>query len=103
MSDRAPSAPPETEFVGPNPLVAALRRWPLLAVGLAIGIVIGLSIYLFTPPTYQSASQLLVVKKRIDVVQAFSGVLMSCVPVVPGRFKQSAGLMHRCEELQPSW
>jgi capsular exopolysaccharide synthesis family protein len=53
----------------PNFLLAAWRRWPWLIVGVMIGTVLGfLVLYLARPPIYQSAAQVLVVKKRPDVV-----------------------------------
>ena len=71
MNDREPPypPPPDVEHVGPTPLAIVLRRWPLLAVSLAIGAVLGAAIHMLTPPTYQSGAQLLVVKKRTDVIQ----------------------------------
>lgn len=71
MTDRDPVPPPpvDPDFGRQSPLVILLRRWPLIAVGLAVGAVIGAAFHLLTPPTYQSGAQLLVVKKRIDVIQ----------------------------------
>jgi capsular exopolysaccharide synthesis family protein len=43
------------------------RRWPLIAVGLAFGAVLGVIIHIFSTPLYQSLAQVLVVKKRVEV------------------------------------
>jgi capsular exopolysaccharide synthesis family protein len=61
---------PDAPAYGPNPLTAALYRWPILAVALLLGAALGVLLQLTTPPTYQSSAQLLVLKKRTDVVQS---------------------------------
>ena len=45
-----------------------VRRWPLLAVGLVAGAVIGVLIHLASTPIYQSNAQVLVVKKQATVL-----------------------------------
>ena len=64
-----PPADADAPAYGPNPLTAALSRWPILAVALALGTALGVLLQLTTPPTYQSGAHLLVLKKRTDVVQ----------------------------------
>lgn len=53
---------------GTNPLVVITRRWPLLLVGLVIGMLAGVLIHMTGTPAYQSGAQLLVLKKRTDIV-----------------------------------
>lgn len=55
---------------GPSPLQVVARRWPLLAVGLVAGAVIGVLIHLASTPIYQSAAQLLVIKKRESLLSS---------------------------------
>jgi uncharacterized protein involved in exopolysaccharide biosynthesis len=53
----------------PNFLVAAWRRWPWVLIGVVIGTAVGfLALYLARAPVYQSGAQVLVVKKRSDVM-----------------------------------
>jgi capsular exopolysaccharide synthesis family protein len=52
-----------------NPLSLLARRWPLLAVGLAVGAVIGYFNYVKAPAVYESAGQVLVIKKRTELVK----------------------------------
>ncbi len=70
-ADRTPPdvdlPPDDAPTAGPSPLMVVARRWPLIAVGLAFGVVLGVVIHVFSTPLYQSASQLLVVKKRVEV------------------------------------
>ena len=51
-----------------SPLTVILRRWPLLAVGLAAGALLGVLIQMSSTRIYQSTAQLLVVKKRAETV-----------------------------------
>jgi capsular exopolysaccharide synthesis family protein len=46
----------------------ALRHWPLIVSGLLLGVLAGGVLYQFTPPLYNSNSQLLVTKKRPDAI-----------------------------------
>jgi capsular exopolysaccharide synthesis family protein len=53
----------------PNVLLAAWRRWPWVVVGVAVGTAVGfLALYLARPRVYQSSAQILVVKKRSDMM-----------------------------------
>jgi capsular exopolysaccharide synthesis family protein len=65
-----PDLSPASDAPAPaiNPLHVALRRWPLLAVGLGIGAVLGVLFYTLATPMYQSSAQVLVLKKRADMV-----------------------------------
>lgn len=70
--DHIPTAAPILLSEAPpasNPLLAVARRWPLLIVGLGIGLVAGAILHVSSPPQYQSSAQVMVVKKRTDVVQ----------------------------------
>ena len=60
----------DAPVAGPSPIQVVIRRWPLLAVGLVAGVVIGVLIHLTSTPIYQSNAQVLVVKK---VQPGFSG------------------------------
>lgn len=64
----APDSPPQSS-ASSNPLQIILRRWPFLVVGLLIGVVTGLLIFVSTPPVFESVSQVLVVKKRAEMVK----------------------------------
>ena len=55
-----------------TPLIAALRRWPLLLLGGAVGLVAGLFYHLAQPPTYQSGAKVLVIKERLASVDSRS-------------------------------
>src|SRR5262249_17810719 len=55
----------------PHLLQAVWHRKALVLLGLFIGLVVGTLVYLYRPPVYQSAAQVLVIKKRPDV--AISG------------------------------
>lgn len=68
----APALPPPADEpaapAGPNLLAIAARRWPLLAVGLVVGVVGGLLYFVQKPRTYQSGAQVLVIKKRAETI-----------------------------------
>ncbi len=64
---------PDASEPGFHPLGVLARRWPLLVVGIAIGAAIAALVHLTAIPAYQSSAQVLVVKKRTDVVQAGGG------------------------------
>lgn len=57
----------------PNLFLGILGRWPWLVLGLAVGLVLGLLYHLQRPPVYQSASELLVIKNRPDMVAGSTG------------------------------
>lgn len=57
----------------PNLILGVLRRWPWLALGLTVGLVLGFLFHMQRPPVYQSAAQLLVVKSRPDLVAGGAG------------------------------
>src|SRR5207248_10629071 len=44
----------------------ALRRMPLVALGLVVGVVLGSLYYAMWPPTYRSDAQVLLIKKQPD-------------------------------------
>lgn len=69
VDDTRPAPEAESSESGFNPIAVFYRRWPLLAVGLAIGGVIAAFIHLTAVPAYQSSAQVSVSKKRTDVVQ----------------------------------
>ena len=54
-------------------MLAVLRRWPWLALGLAVGLVLGLLYHMQRTPIYQSTAQLMVVKSRPDLVAGGAG------------------------------
>lgn len=59
----------ESENSTPNIMFAVIRRWPWVVVGTGLGLVIGFfALYLARPHVYQSSAQLLVVKKRSDLM-----------------------------------
>src|SRR5438045_2767317 len=64
QAEHAAPAPP------PNLMLAVLRRWPWLALGLAAGLVLGLLYHMQRPPVYQSSAQLLVIKNRPEMAAA---------------------------------
>ncbi len=73
--DRALEADP-TPGAGPNnPLLVALRRWPLLAGGLLAGVVLGVLIHLTSTASYQSVARLLVVKQSFSTSAAGNAVI----------------------------
>jgi len=51
----------------PALLLAALRRWPLLLLGAAVGLVAGTFYHLSQQPTYQSSAKVLVIKQRAEL------------------------------------
>jgi polysaccharide biosynthesis transport protein len=64
-----PANPGVEADAAPNVLLAALRRWPWVVVGVAVGTAIGfLALYLARPRVYQSSAQILVIKKRSDMI-----------------------------------
>ena len=69
---RPPPTPvePPPSYASPNLLAVLLRRWPLLLVGLVVGTVAGYLYYVQKPRTYQSAAQLLVIKKRAEMTSS---------------------------------
>ena len=52
----------------PTLLLAALRRWPLLALGAVVGVIGGFFYHLSQPPQYLSSAKVLVIKQRADQV-----------------------------------
>jgi capsular exopolysaccharide synthesis family protein len=68
------AAPTPAEIPAPAPprnrLAGFLRRWPWLAVGLAVGTALGAAYYFLRPAVYESTAQLLVVKNRADAAPA---------------------------------
>lgn len=52
---------------GLNVMTVVARRWPLLLVGLAVGVLIGVLSHLTSTPLYQSRAELLVVRKAYGV------------------------------------
>lgn len=59
---------PRPQSTGPNLFAIVLRRWPLLLVGAIAGLVLGYLYYVQKPRVYQSGAQLLVIKKRAEMV-----------------------------------
>ena len=59
--------PPEEVAGSPNLLLAVLRRWPWMVIGLAVGLVGGFLFHMQRPPVYQSTAQLLVIKNRVEM------------------------------------
>ena len=59
--ERLPPAEPDR---GSGPLRAALRRWPLVAAGLAVGLGCGALLHAGSARAYRSSASLLVLKKR---------------------------------------
>jgi polysaccharide biosynthesis transport protein len=51
-----------------GPLQAVVRRWPLLLIGLTIGMLVGALIQVTSTRIYASSAALLVIKKRPDIV-----------------------------------
>ena len=68
MADLEPLADSGSAAPTVSPLAVLARRWPLLAVGLAAGVLLGVLIQMSSTRIYQSTAQLLVVKKRADPV-----------------------------------
>lgn len=66
-----PDVSPESEAgaSGFNPLQVLARRWPFLVAGVVLGAVVGALIYTTSPPQYESSAQVLVVKKRTELVK----------------------------------
>ncbi|MFO0825243.1 MAG: polysaccharide biosynthesis tyrosine autokinase [Gemmataceae bacterium] len=65
----AQSAAPEP----PNLVLAVLRRWPWLMLGLAVGLVLGLLYHMQRAPVFQSSAELMVVKSRPDLMAGDAG------------------------------
>ncbi len=67
MSDRNIQAdiPDEASPAGGgiSPMIILARRWPLVLVGLAVGVLIGVLTYLTSTPQFQSRAEVLVVRK----------------------------------------
>ncbi len=66
---------PDAEALGGglNPLHVLARRWPFLVVGLVIGAVVGVLLYVTAVPQYQSRAQVLVIKKGSDLTKEGDG------------------------------
>ncbi len=63
----APPAPyDESPVKPPSMLLAALRRWPLLVLGAAVGLLAGFFVFTTQAPQYQSAAKVLVIKQRVE-------------------------------------
>ncbi len=73
QSAPVPQAQVPATDTSPNLLVAMLRRWPWLLLGIGTGIVLGLLQYMQRAPVYQSSAQLLVVKNRPEMIAGTSG------------------------------
>lgn len=56
-----------------NPLAIAWRRRAMVLLGLVLGLIGGAVYYSQRPPVYQSTAQVLVVKKRADIVPSMGG------------------------------
>src|SRR4051812_41716657 len=65
MPQEAPAAPPSA-------FVAALRRWPLLVLGLVVGLGLGVLAYSLQAPKYQSTAQIAIYKKAVRGVNGES-------------------------------
>lgn len=65
---QALAAPQNQPQEPPNLMLAVLRRWPWLVLGLAVGLVLGLLYHMQRAPIFQSSSELMVVKSRPDLV-----------------------------------
>lgn len=67
MSERISDLPPPAEDSMPtsqnNIFLTVLRRWPLVLLGLLIGVLGGLGFWAQSPPVYESKAQVLVIKK----------------------------------------
>lgn len=57
------AAPVEAPFASNNIFLAAMRRWPLLVLGLAVGIGAGFLAFSVQTPRYQSTAQIAIYKK----------------------------------------
>jgi capsular exopolysaccharide synthesis family protein len=59
------AAPAEVPFATTNIFLAALRRWPLLVLGLVVGLGAGFLMYSVQAPRYQSNAQIAIYKKAV--------------------------------------
>ncbi|HET6574896.1 MAG TPA: Wzz/FepE/Etk N-terminal domain-containing protein, partial [Fimbriiglobus sp.] len=106
--DRTPDLdlPPDLDAptAGPSPLQVVARRWPLLAVGLVAGAVIGVLIHLASTPIYQSGAQLLVIKKRetLSASDARSAVVEDYVAAQMTLIKSEKIRRAAVKELRPA-
>lgn len=64
---------PAQQPLPPNLLLATLRRWPWLVLGIAAGLVFGLIYHMQRAPVYQSTAQLMVLKNRPEIVASGTG------------------------------
>lgn len=64
---------PTQQTVPPNLMLAVLRRWPWLVLGIAAGLVFGLMYHMQRAPVYQSTAQLMVLKNRPEIVTSSAG------------------------------
>ncbi len=64
---------PEAVGAGFNPFQAIRRRWPLVALMAAAGLVFGFLWHNLQSPTYQSTAQLLVIKKNPTMLSGSGG------------------------------
>ncbi len=71
--DVAESAEAPTGIPARNPLQIAWQRKPLVLLGLLVGVAGAFLVNAQRPPVYQSAAQVLVVKKRSDVLPIAGG------------------------------
>ncbi len=72
-SSEAEFQPQPTAGEPPNLLLAIVRRWPWLLLGLAVGLVLGLLYHMQKSPVYQSSAELMVVKNRPDMISGSAG------------------------------
>jgi polysaccharide biosynthesis transport protein len=69
MSEQSQASDADAPAINFNPTEILFRRWPFLILGLIIGGGIAALHFISSPNVYQSSAQLLVIKKRTDVVQ----------------------------------
>lgn len=71
LAERIPDLPPpevESNSNNTNLVTTLLRRWPLLLLGIILGMIGGFAYYLTSQPVYESKAQILIIKRDISLL-----------------------------------
>jgi capsular exopolysaccharide synthesis family protein len=71
LAERVPDLPPpdaDASAQGNNVFATVLRRWPLMLLGIILGLIGGFGWYLTAEPVYESKAQILIIKRDIGLL-----------------------------------
>jgi uncharacterized protein involved in exopolysaccharide biosynthesis len=69
LAERVSNLPEPDNFMAQNNFITTLlRRWPLVVLGMLLGILLGLGMYLTSPKIYESKAQILVIKREVGLL-----------------------------------